>query len=544
MKHWIRAFIVAAGALILTALGGCAGTLPNPVAETTAALQSKVNTIVVIYAENNSFDRFYGNFSGANGLPPESALIPQKDRDAVTVLSKLPPTWGGVTMPGTPADQVITEAQSANLPNAPFLLETAFVAGTGVALRHSTITRDLYHRFFENQMQINEGKNDMFAALTDAGGITMGYIDGSQMALYELAHKYLLADNFFQGAFGGSFLNHQYLICACVPEYPNADTATAKPTIAELDKDSAGNWTHNLTPAPDMPASALTGPPKWKLSGNLTPRNYFGDGTFRAVNTMQPPYQPSGNKPSTSDKTGLYADPNVSTTLPAQTQTTIADLLDSKGIGWAWYSGGWTQASEDRTQVYNSSVIYGTPTLNFQAHHQPFNYYKTMDPMSSAAYRKVHLKDYNDLIADAKAGRLPQVTFYKPVGPLSQHPGYSSVAAGDQHIAKVISLLQQSPQWDKMVIVVAYDENGGVWDHVAPPKGDLIGPGTRIPALIISPLAKAGTVDHTQYDTSSILRLITRRFSLPALPGLTVRDAALKANGTPPMGDLTNALNF
>ena len=67
-----------------------------------------------------------------------------------------------------------------------------------------------------------------------------------------------------------------------------------------------------------------------------------------------------------------------------------------------------------------------------------------------------------------------------------------------------------------MVIVITYDENGGQWDHVAPPKGDLLGPGTRIPAIIISPFAKNGFVDHTQYDTASILRLITRRFGLAA----------------------------
>jgi acid phosphatase len=92
--------------------------------------------------------------------------------------------------------------------------------------------------------------------------------------------------------------------------------------------------------------------------------------------------------------------------------------------------------------------------------------------------------------------------------------------------------------------VITYDEFGGVWDHVAPPKGDLLGPGTRIPALIISPLAKMGTVDHTQYDTASVLRLITRRFSLPMLPGLTARDTALKNAGGQAMGDLTNALNL
>ncbi len=86
-------------------------------------------------------------------------------------------------------------------------------------------------------MQIDGGKNDGFAAWSDAGGLAMGYYDNSRAALYALAREFVLADNFFQGAFGGSFLNHQYLICACAPEYPNADTAAAKPSITLLEQD-------------------------------------------------------------------------------------------------------------------------------------------------------------------------------------------------------------------------------------------------------------------------------------------------------------------
>ena len=93
-----------------------------------------------------------------------------------------------------------------------------------------------------------------------------------------------------------------------------------------------------------------------------------------------------------------------------------------------------------------------------------------------------------------------------------------------------------------MLVVVTYDEYGGWWDHVAPPKGDRFGPGTRIPALIVSPYAKKGDVDHTQYDTTSILRFITQRWDLPVLPGITARDTALVANGEQPLGDLTGAL--
>jgi phospholipase C len=88
-----------------------------------------------------------------------------------------------------------------------------------------------------------------------------------------------------------------------------------------------------------------------------------------------------------------------------------------------------------------------------------------------------------------------------------------------------------------MVVVVTYDENGGFWDHVAPPSGDgwgdRWGPATRIPALIVSPFAKRGFVDHTTYDTASILKLITARFGLEPLPGFRKN-----------MGDLTAALDL
>jgi len=79
---------------------------------------------------------------------------------------------------------------------------------------------------------------------------------------------------------------------------------------------------------------------------------------------------------------------------------------------------------------------------------------------------------------------------------------------------------------------------------VTPPKADRWGPGSRIPTLIVSPYAKRGFVDHTQYDTTSILTFITERFGLPVLPGLAARAAALKAHGRKPNGDLTAALTL
>lgn len=549
---------VALGTLL--SLGGCFGN-DGGTLDTTAALQNKVQNIVVIYAENRAFDNLYGRFPGANGLSTvlnndgsvTAAYLPQKDRDGSTTLSTLPPVWGGVTAAGSSV--TVTQAQSAGQPNSPFNIGTAFRASANATIDGTVVTRDLYHRFFENQMQIHDGKNDQFAAWADSGGLVMGYFDYSASPLFQLAQQYTLADNFFQGAFGGSFLNHQYLICACAPEYPNADTAAAKPTIAVLDKNADGSFTHQLSVAATSKASALDAAPVFQLSGNITPANYFGDGKFYAVNTMQAPFQPSGNAPvDVSGNNALYADPSKPTTLPAQTQTNIGDQLSARNISWAWYGGAWNAALKDGTQapttkrsvIYaaNSSGVASSDAVDFQPHHQPFNYYANMDPVTHATDRSTHLKDYDNLVADAAAGTLPAVSFYKPEGLYNQHPGYANITNADQRIADVVAKLKASPQWKNMVIVITYDENGGQWDHVAPPKGDKLGPGTRVPALVISPFSKMGTVDHTQYDTASVLRLITRRFGLTPLPGLTARDKALTANGAQPMGDLTQALNL
>jgi acid phosphatase len=518
-------------------------------------VQTNIDTIVFIYAENRSFDNMFGNFPNAHNLSevidaqgnPTDKYVPQKDRDGTTELPKLPKTWGGATAAGNPT--VVPVELTDNLPNKPFGIENAFVPNGGSALTTADVTRDLTHKFFENIMEINGGTNDMFAAWLDAGGLTMGHFDNSGSKLYKLAQDYVLADNFFEGAFGGSFLNHQYLICGCAPSLPGSFVANNSPTINVLGTANA-KGVPQLAQASSSPASALDGPPTLQ-TGNVAPLDYFGAGDgYRAVNTMQAPFQPSGNAPAAGATDLRYANAASGTTVPPQTQTTIGDLLTTKGVTWAWYAGSWNAAVADGMQAstVTRSVIYtpSTPRGNpdFQPHHHPFNYYARFDPAVHASERTEHLRDYTQLLTDITAGTLPHVVYYKPQGNNNQHPGYANVDDGDAHIADLVDKLKAGAQWEHMVIVITYDEYGGQWDHVAPPKGDKYGPGSRIPALIISPFAKAGTVDHTQYDTGSITRLITRRFELPTLPGVAARDQALVQNGGTAMGDLSNALEL
>ena len=306
--------------------------------------------MVVIYAENRSFDNLYGSFPGAEGLAgrhrdQHAAGRPRRHRPEGAAA-----VWGGLT--GKGVEPAITQAQTEHLPNGPFAIDDP----QGFNLPLSVTTNDLWHRFYQNQMQIDGGKNDRFVAYANSGALVMGHYDGSKMAMWQVAQRYTLADHFFMGAFGGSFFNHQWLICACAPIYPNADTSAAKPTISVVEPDGV-----TLTPADNSPKSALEGIPKFVKDGNLTP-------DFYAVNTMQPPYQPSANAPAQGGDPA-YADPMKPNTLPPQTQPTIGDLLSAKGVSWAWYAGAW-QA------VLDGNHDTGTP--NFQFHHQPFNYYASL----------------------------------------------------------------------------------------------------------------------------------------------------------------------
>jgi acid phosphatase len=530
-------FRAAAATGVAAALPGAAGGAPakaRPATPTSldAKLQANVRNVVVIYLENRSFNNLFADFPGL--ASPLSALKPadyqQRDYDG-SILPTLPKVWGGlVPVPQDIAGKryELKEDQLKDLPNAPFKL----VDAEGKPLPESVITRDLWHLFYQNQMQINGGKNDGFVAWGNTGGMVMGYYGEMEknLGLWQVARQYTLCDNFFMAAFGGSYLNHQFLVAGRCPVYPDAANSPARRKIVAL---SDGPTGHTLALDPKSPKSALDGKPHYVNDGAISPDGF-------AVNTMAPPYQPSWVRPAPGGDP-LHANPEDPSYLPPQTHDTIGDLLSRKGVSWAWYGGAFQAALDHKG---------GGSKPNFQYHHQPFSYFRNFAPGS--AERSAHIRDgglgdspiSNKFLADAVAGKLPAVSFYKPQGNLNLHAGYSDIESGDQHIVNVLEHLKKSPQWENMVVVVTFDENGGWWDHVAPPKGDRWGPGSRVPAIVVSPFAKKATVDHSFYDTTSILRFITRLHGLPLLDGLAQRNQAFAERGALPPGDLTAALAF
>ncbi|HEX7927530.1 MAG TPA: alkaline phosphatase family protein, partial [bacterium] len=443
-----------AGVALLTGAGQ-----PLRAAERPAGLD-QVQQIVVIYMENRAFDTLYGLFPGAEGIANAGATATQTDKDGKPYAT-LPPVMDTEHKPA-----IVDPRFPKDLPNKPFLIDPYVPTNQK--------TGDLVHRYYQQLQQINGGKMDRFAAESDAGGLVMGYYDGRPMQLWKYAQKYTLADHFFQAAIGGSFLNHQWLICACTPHNPNAPADL----WAQLDANG-----------------------RMVKDGAYTPDGY-------AVNTIMPAYTPYRKTAS---------DP--ARRLQPVTLPTIGDRLSEKGIPWVWYSGGWDDA------------VAGKPGPLFQYHHQAFAYYERYGDNTPG--RAQHLKDWKDFSAAIDAGKIPAVVFYKPYGDENQHPGYAEVDSGDRHVADILRRIEAGPQWKSTVVIITYDENGGSWDHVPPPIADRWGPSTRVPALIISPFAKKGHVDHTHYDTTSILAFIELRHGLKPL---TDRDA--KAN------PLLGALHF
>jgi len=189
-----------------------------------------------------------------------------------------------------------------------------------------------------------------------------------------------------------------------------------------------------------------------------------------------------------------------------------------------------------------TALFPNCPDVDFQFHHQAFNYFANYAPGTQA--RKDHLKDESEFIQAAHNGTLKAVSFIKPIGEENEHPGYTNESEGSQHLVDLVKAIVEGPDGKDTLIIVTYDEFGGQWDHVPPPPygrrgreakaADQWGPGTRVPALLISKRFNQSGIAHEDYDTTSIIKTLERRFDLAPLGSRPVRSlvSALKAAGS------------
>jgi phospholipase C len=204
----------------------------------------------------------------------------------------------------------------------------------------------------------------------------------------------------------------------------------------------------------------------------------------------------------------LQSDGSLVAGVPCFDIQTLGDILDAHLISWKAYSG-----------------LYGMSGYQW-------NVYNNIKHIRYGPDWSTRIADQAQFDNDARSGNLPTVAWLTAPNETTEHPDFSTCYGENWTVDKVNSIMQ-GPDWNSTAIFVTWDDFGGFYDHVAPPQIDRFGLGPRVPLLIISPYAKAGTTVHTQYEFSSVLKFIETRF---ALPTLGTRDVT--AN------DMTDAFDF
>jgi phospholipase C len=202
--------------------------------------------------------------------------------------------------------------------------------------------------------------------------------------------------------------------------------------------------------------------------------------------------------PTTTTVDQRAPDGTITKTFPCFDFQTLGDLLDAKSISWKYYT-----PSQDQ-----SGYIWST--------------FDAIKHIRMGPDWQNHVVNYTQFTTDAAAGNLPTVSWLVQPGGVSDHPPASECVSENWTVQQINAIMQNRQEWAHTAIILTWDDFGGFYDHVAPPQGP--NPqteyGFRVPAIIISPYARAGTVDHTMYSYSSMLKFIESTTGLPSLTGL------------------------
>ncbi|MDL1896972.1 alkaline phosphatase family protein [Anaerolineae bacterium CFX7] len=457
----------------------------------------KIKHVVILYLENRTTDNLYSLMQGVNGVNGPDGHIIQVDKNDQPY-ETLPPVlisleYAGMGRPIDELPGLPDPRFPKDLPNQPFLIDQY--------VPNNQLLGTPVHRYYEHILQMNlqpvtpgatcalgtpgcVGKMNKYVAWTDVGGQVMGYYDTTKLPLFPYAQHYAFADHFFTAAFGGSWLNHMWLVCACTPPWPNAPAEfISKPVFDANGKLIGVDDSEFQLVSPD------------------------GYGINTGIESFYPPH---------SLKTP------ADHLMPPVELPTLGDRLSEKNISWNEYNGGWQDALDHAPE--QPIPLVPMPPLSSHVYFKPYG-----PDMPGRA----HLRDSADFIGDVVNNKLAAVSIVKPAPPFDEHAGYSIIETAEQHAVLMIQALMLSSYWNDTAIFITYDDFGGWYDHVPPPTIDRWGPGGRVPLIVISPYAKHGFIDRNFYDTTALLKFIETRWQLAPL---SARDAGAQ--------DLTNLFDF
>ncbi|WP_416969456.1 phospholipase C [Streptomyces sp. 4F14] len=484
------------GAAALTAVGGAASASAATAhghGHGAPHTATPIKHLVVIYDENVSFDHYFGTY-------PQAA---NTDGTAFKAAPRTP--------------------KADNLSNAGLLKKNPNLYAPKRLSSAQAMTCDQNHSYGPEQYAANGGRADKYVENTEVDkctglfgepGLVMDYYDGNTVtALWNYAQHYALGDHSFSSVYGPSTPGALNLVSGQTHGVVSIDPKTGKRTAK-----------------PD--AYTVVSP------------NAKGVGTV--INDPDPAFDDCSDKDRSS------------TDALAQMQgKNIGDLLNSQGVSWGWFQGGfrpstaWDGKAGDHAKCAGATHtnVGGAAVEDYSPHHSPFQYYRSTSNPHHLAPKNIaeighngranHNYDLTDFDATVKAGNLPAVSFLKAAEYQDGHAAYSDPVDEQHFLVKEINALQQSPEWKSTAVVVAYDDSDGWYDHVtskvlngskdstlgsngkavdspacqsgpAATHGyaDRCGPGTRQPLLVVSPYSKVNSVDHTATEQASITRFI------------------------------------
>jgi phospholipase C len=482
---------------------------PSQASAQTPTPTTPIQHVVVIFGENISFDHYFGTYPKAVNPPGQPRFVAKA---------------------GTPTVNGLTPALLTNNPN----LNPA--NGTGAANpfrlnRDQALTASQGHSYGPEQQAFDLGLMDLFPSKTGAAGGTpvayppvvntkgmvMGYFDGNTVtAFWNYAQRYAMSDNSYNTQFG--------------PSTPGAINLIAGQTNG-INEATALNATGSSNQVAD-------GQGGFTLIGDTEPLKDVCSASSKFQNEM------FGKN--------------------------IGDLLNAAGLSWGWFMGGFdltVRNPNGSTGCTRSTVspITGLTVTDYVPHHQPFQYYAStanyqhtrptsvdMIGKQDAANHQYDIHDWFDAVA---AGNLPAVSYLKAAAYQDAHPGNSNPLDEQAFTVNVINTLQKSPFWNNTVVIIAYDDSDGWYDHqmgpivnasfstqdalsgtracgtlgVTPqlpgpnsngqPVNGRCGLGPRTPLFVISPWARQNFVDHVVTDQTSVLRFIEDNWNLGRIGG-------------------------
>jgi phospholipase C len=414
--------------------------------------------------------------------------------------------------PGTPAVNGFTDGLLFNNPNyLNSAVNTTSVSNPFRLDRSEAATADQDHDYLNEQQAFNAGMMDSFPKYTGTpgpppagqttGGLVMGYYDGNTVTAYwNYAQHYAMSDNSYGTNFG-----------------PSTDGAL------NLISGQLNGVVDSVNASADVVADG---------SGGLT---------------LVSDADPVGDVCSTTTGAQL-----------AMSGLNVGDLLNSRGISWGFFEGGFdlTLKNADGSTGCSrttTSAVTKTKKADYIPHHQPFQYYASTQNLkhtrpSSPSTVGIdgdpanHQYDTHDFYDAVSAGNFPAVSFLKAPGYQDGHAGYSDPLDEQTFVVNVINFLQKQKDWDSTAVVIAYDDSDGWYDHQMGPivnqsasAQDALtgvglcgassaivslpgvtgahaqgrcGYGPRLPLLVISPYAKHNYVNHGVTDQTSILRFV------------------------------------